>query len=82
MKANKRFSATGLGPAWMIIALTFFASAVLPGGPVQPDPAKIQTELFPLSDVRLLEGPLQRQQELNRQYLLRLNPDLLLSWFR
>ncbi len=37
---------------------------------------------FPLSDVRLLDGPLQRQQDLNRQYLLRLEPDRLLSCFR
>ncbi|MGC3956959.1 MAG: glycoside hydrolase family 127 protein [Verrucomicrobiota bacterium] len=47
-----------------------------------PHPATRKAEFFPLADVRLLNGPLQRQQELNRQYLLRLDPDRLLSWFR
>ena len=39
-------------------------------------------ELFPLSQVRLTGGPLQAQQEQNRTYLLRLEPDRLLSRFR
>jgi len=47
---------------------------------VHPVPKK--TTFFSLSDVRLLEGPLQHQQELNREYFLRLEPDRLLSWFR
>lgn len=42
----------------------------------------IKETLFPLKDVRLLAGPVQTQQELNRQYLLKLDPDRLLSWFR
>jgi len=41
-----------------------------------------KAQLFALREVRLLDGPLQRQQELNRRYLLRLEPDRLLSWFR
>ncbi len=47
-----------------------------------PHPVTPKAAFFSLSDVRLLDGPLQRQQELNRQYLLRLEPDRLLSWFR
>ena len=39
-------------------------------------------ELFPLTQVRLTGGPLQAQQEQNRKYLLRLDPDRLLSRFR
>ncbi len=43
----------------------------------------IQEEtIFPLTDVRLTGGPLKAQQEQVRQYLLRLNPDRLLSRFR
>lgn len=42
----------------------------------------VNSQLFPLGDVRLIGGPLQRQQELNRRYLLQLEPDRLLSWFR
>ena len=38
--------------------------------------------LFPLSDLRLTGGVLGAQQELNRQYLLQLEPDRLLSKFR
>ena len=38
--------------------------------------------LFPLSQVRLVGGPLKWQQEQNREYLLRLDPDRLLSRFR
>ena len=38
--------------------------------------------LFPLSRVRLTGGPLKAQQEQNRRYLLRLDPDRLLSRFR
>ena len=37
---------------------------------------------FPLTSVRLTGGPLQAQQEQNRRYLLRLEPDRLLSRFR
>ena len=38
--------------------------------------------LFPLTEVRLTGGPLQAQQEQTRKYLLRLEPDRLLSRFR
>ena len=38
--------------------------------------------VFPLNRVRLTGGPLQAQQEQNRRYLLRLEPDRLLSRFR
>ncbi len=39
-------------------------------------------EFFPLSDVRLLDGPFLHAQELNRAYLLALDPDRLLAPFR
>ena len=42
----------------------------------------VREALFPLSQVRLAGGPLQWQQEQNRKYLLRLDPDRLLSRFR
>ena len=43
---------------------------------------QVREALFPLSQVRLTGGPLQAQQEQNRKYLLRLDPDRLLSRFR
>jgi len=46
-------------------------------------PVKASREsLFPLGRIRLVGGPLQCQQEQNRRYLLRLDPDRLLSRFR
>jgi DUF1680 family protein len=45
--------------------------------PVQP-----RESLFPLSGIRLTGGPLGTQQEQNRKYLLKLDPDRLLSRFR
>jgi DUF1680 family protein len=41
-----------------------------------------RVELFPLSAVRLLEGPFKEHQELDRSYLHKLEPDRLLSWCR
>ena len=41
-----------------------------------------QATLFPLADVRLLPGPFKDAQETDRAYLLRLDPDRLLSWTR
>lgn len=38
--------------------------------------------LFPLSDVRLNESQFKRIQDLDHSYLLSLEPDQLLSWFR
>lgn len=39
-------------------------------------------ELFSLKDVRITEGQFKHIQDLNHQYLLTLEPDRLLSWFR
>ncbi len=39
-------------------------------------------ESFNLSDVKLLDGPFKKAMQLNADYLLQLEPDRLLSWFR
>lgn len=39
-------------------------------------------ELFPLTDVRITDGQFKHIQDLDHQYLLTLEPDKLLSWFR
>ena len=41
-----------------------------------------RAELFPLSDVRITGGQMLTIQELSHKYLLTLEPDRLLSWFR
>ncbi len=42
----------------------------------------LHAEPFPLRNVRLLDGPFRRAQELDRRYLLSLEPDRLLHSFR
>ena len=42
---------------------------------------KESVEFFPVSDVRLLDGPFSRAVEVNRQYLLAHDPDRLLAPF-
>ena len=41
-----------------------------------------QVRAFDLHDVTLLEGPFKHATDLNRDYLLKLEPDRLLAWFR
>jgi DUF1680 family protein len=45
-------------------------------------PLDTQVRPFPLSDVRLLDGPFKRAQEVDRQYILALDPNRLLAPFR
>ena len=47
-----------------------------------PDRARREAHEFDLADVRLLDGPFKRAMALDADYLLRLEPDRLLSWFR
>lgn len=39
-------------------------------------------KLFPLSEVRITEGQMRKLEDLSHHYLLTLDPDRLLSWFR
>lgn len=49
---------------------------------VLPSVASRQTEYFPLSEVRLLDSPFQKLQQQGKEYLLWLNPDSLLHFYR
>ena len=49
--------------------------------PVQ-DRIRREAQAFDLADVRLLDGPFKKAMMLDAEYLLRLEPDRLLSWFR
>ncbi|HZL14188.1 MAG TPA: beta-L-arabinofuranosidase domain-containing protein [Verrucomicrobiae bacterium] len=60
-------------------ALVFFA--LLTCGDVKKT-AVIQAQPFPLKDVRLLDGPFRDAMLRDGNYLLSLEPDRLLSWFR
>jgi DUF1680 family protein len=63
--------------------------AHLPLTAQQPDPgsgtlemALLRARPLPLSSVRLLGGPLKHAQELDARYLLRLEPDRMLAYYR
>lgn len=45
-------------------------------------PTSAEIESFDLNQVKLLAGPFKHATELNRAYLLKLEPDRLLSWYR
>lgn len=65
-----------------------FSLLALPAGttaqPKTPvrDRIKREAHVFDLADVRLLDGPFKKAMMLDAEYLLRLDPDRLLSWFR
>ncbi|MBQ8111667.1 MAG: glycoside hydrolase family 127 protein [Kiritimatiellae bacterium] len=67
---------SSFGFAVFAVAASQFVCAAADGLP------KARECLFPISSIRLTGGPLKAQQELNREYLLRLDPDRLLSRFR
>ncbi len=46
------------------------------------DRIALQAQPFPLSEVRLLDGPFKHAQDLDREYLLSLDPERLLHSFR
>jgi len=48
----------------------------------QDNAVPVNTHLFRLSEVTLLESPFRQSQDRNQEYLLSLDPDRLLAWFR
>ncbi len=47
-----------------------------------PEQVQFKARTFDLQNVRLLDSPFKRAMQLDSEYLLRLEPDRLLSWFR
>lgn len=64
----------------LIYATLGLAIPVLSGGVEKQK--RVEALPFPLTQVRLLESPFQSAMELDGKYLLSLQPDRLLSWFR
>src|ERR1043166_5251277 len=63
------------------LACLALATGLAIGGPVNrviPDEARP----LPLSAVRLTGGPLKRAQDLDAEYLLKLEPDRMLAYYR
>ena len=63
---------------WTVLA----ASRPVPAASSASRPCEPHEAIFPLTDIRLTGGLLGAQQEQTHQYLLRLEPDRLLSRFR
>jgi DUF1680 family protein len=53
-----------------------------PTPPPAPAPIPTQAQLFDLDQVRLTDGPFKVAQETDEAYLLKLDPDRFLAWFR
>lgn len=64
----------------LALALALFTVATAQAD-VKPAVAP-QAEPFPLDQVKLLDSPFKQAMELDGKYLLSLDPDRLLSWFR
>jgi hypothetical protein len=67
--------------ACISLLLFAFVVAVNSNTPV-PDRIRREARSFDLADVRLLDGPFKKAMKLDSEYLLRLEPDRFLSWFR
>ncbi|MCP5113614.1 MAG: hypothetical protein GY953_22505, partial [bacterium] len=67
-----------------VFAVVLLTGALVPCSCRRGEPeSRRNVEPFALSEVRLLEGSRFHQaQELNREFLLRYEPDRLLAWFR
>ncbi len=63
------------------LAVPIFAFAE-PAPPPATTPVPAQAQLFDLDQVRLTEGPFKVAQETDEAYLLKLEPDRFLAWFR
>ncbi len=69
----------GAGTGWLACGDPLASS----GSKVKIEPAfPLRVRAFALQDVRLLDGPFRRAMELDRRYLLSLEPDRLLHAFR
>ena len=66
----------------MIAAQTAAAHAAAPAAAAEPAPPVPATQAFPLSAVRLLDGPFKRNMMADQSYMLSLEPDRLLAGFR
>lgn len=62
----------------LLLLLIFFTAFVTIGA----QDVKKAPKLFPLSDVRITDGQMRQIEDLSHRYLLSLEPDRLLSWFR
>ncbi len=72
----------GLCAIVLLLACPGRADPPAPSASAAPAPVTPRAELFPLTSVRLLAGPFAAAQQTDHTYLLELEPDRLLAWFR
>jgi DUF1680 family protein len=82
MKIKLRLQMRPLNRLMLYCALSFVGSFTSPASEIVKPAVPLAAMPFPLSDVRLLAGPFAHAQELDHDYLLELEPDRLLSWYR
>lgn len=73
-------------PCALALAVAAAASRTTPAKPMEPTPTaptpvRIAAHPFPVSRVRLLDGPFKVAQQADARYLLKLDPERLLSGF-
>ena len=68
--------------AWTLIFLCLLICGVNDSSTAAQLAVSRRVEPFPLRDVRLLDGPFMHAQQKDAEYLLSLEPNRLLSWFR
>jgi DUF1680 family protein len=71
-----------LRAAASIVMVAGLTAAAMAPTPAVRDKVTLQAVPFPLTDVRLLDGPFKQAQRLDAEYLLSLEPDRLLHTFR
>lgn len=82
LRSGSSLGRSGRGPSRGVLVLLAGLALVASARAGAPEAARPAARPFDLSDVRLLEGPFRRAMALDADYLLRLEPDRLLSWFR
>ncbi|HEX6732504.1 MAG TPA: beta-L-arabinofuranosidase domain-containing protein [Pyrinomonadaceae bacterium] len=81
---------TAIKPHWhhhsivfaCLVLLLYGATTTAQRGSPVAYSSQLEAKAFDLADVRLLDGPFKRAMMLDADYLLQLEPDRLLSWFR
>ena len=69
-------------PKGLSVALVLLVGSCLPIFAEQNTALKQVAKPFSVRDVQLLDGPFRHAQDLDAAYLLTIDPDRLLSWFR
>ena len=72
----------GAGALHLLGRPGIIAAEAAAGAPHVADASRLKARPLPLAAVRLTGGPLQHAQDLDRQYLLALEPDRMLAFYR